>query len=122
MDGSRRIPSRGRAWGDAFISVAAGLAAGLLVSPLPAISVALVLATLVLAVRSLADRSAGRARLAAGVLVGSGAVYLYGAIVTTTACLDDRCGGANPVPLAMFAGLVVVSGIVAGVLSFRSRG
>lgn len=122
MNGSRRISSPDRALRDTFISVAAGLVVGLLVSPLPAISIALVLATIALAVRSLAERVAGRARLAGGVLVGSGAVYLYGAIVTTTACLDDRCGGASPVPLAVFAALVVAAGIVAGALSFRADG
>lgn len=114
---SREASSPGRAVGDVLIAIVVGLAVGLSVPFAPAVSIAVIVATLVLGIRSLVEGDARRARLASGALVGSGAVYLYGAIVTVTACLDDRCGGADPVPLVPFAVVVLAGGLVTGVRS-----
>ncbi len=49
-----------------------------------------------------------------GLLLASGAVYVFGAVNTLTACLDSRCGGANPLPLVLFAAVVFGFGMAAG--------
>ena len=43
----------------------------------------------------LAQRNDRRAALASGVLIGSGGLFLYGAITTVAACLDDRPMGGR---------------------------
>jgi hypothetical protein len=86
-----------RTWGDLAVAVGAGLLLGILVMLQPVISIALIVALLGLAVLGLVRGDSRQALLAAGALVGSGAVYLYGAIGTTLACLDDRLRGGRSI-------------------------
>ena len=83
--------------------------------------IALIVALLGLAAAGLIRRDSRRSALAAGALVGAGAVYVYGAINTTLACLDDRCGGADPWPLVLFAVAVFGFGLVTIALSLIRR-
>jgi hypothetical protein len=118
---SRQVASPVRVWGDFAVAAGIGLLLGLLVSFLPVASIALIVAMLVLAAAGLIRRDSRRSALAAGALVGSGGVYVYGAINTTLACLDDRCGGADPWPLVLFAVAVFGFGLVTIALSLVGR-
>lgn len=100
-------------------AVLIGVAIGLLVSFIVVLSLALVAGALGLALVGLVQRNHRRAALASGVLVGSGGLILYGAIITVAACLDDRCGAGNPWPFALFAVIVIGVGLVSGVVAFR---
>jgi hypothetical protein len=118
---SRQVASPVRVWGDFLVAVGVGVLLGLLVSFLPVVSIALIVAVLVLAAAGLIRRDSRRSALAAGALVGSGGVYVYGAINTTLACLDDRCGGADPWPLVLFAVAVFGFGLVTSALTLTGR-
>jgi hypothetical protein len=108
--------------GDYAVVVGVGLLVGLLVAILPLVSIALIVATLALAVFSLVRDDSRRGVLASGVLVGSGALYLYGAINTALACADGRCGGSTPWPLIAFVVVVLGSGLATGsILLARHR-
>ena len=121
MRGSRQVASPVRVWGDFWVAVGVGVLLGLLVSFLPVVPIALIVAVLVLAAAGLIRRDSRRSALAAGALVGSGGVYVYGAINTTVACLDDRCGGADPWPLVLFVVAGFGSGLVTIALSLVGR-
>lgn len=95
--------SRRQIWGDFAAALAVGLLVGMLVSLMPSVSVAVIVVALAVAIASLSRADRQRGVQASGVLVGSGALYLYGTIHTTLACMDDRCGNGNPLPLLLFA-------------------
>jgi hypothetical protein len=122
MGAMARGSSSVRAWGDFAVALGVGLLLGLLVLLAPVVSIALVVGSIVLAVVALARKQARPAWLAAGALVGSGALYLYGAITTTVACLDDRCGGGDPWPLVRFALVVFGLGLAIAAISLPRRG
>ncbi len=66
-------------------------------------------------------RSAG----SAGVLVGAGTVFMFGASNTVAACAgtEDFCGNTNIVPLLAFALLTLSCGVVVSILTaVRSDG
>jgi len=96
-----------------LVAVLIGVAIGLLASFIVVLSLALIVGALGLALVGLVQRNYRRAALASGVLVGSGGLFLYGAITTIAACLDDRCGAGNPWPFALFA--VIAVGVGSGV-------
>ena len=121
MRESRQVASRVRPWGDVAVAVGVGALIGLLVSFLPVVSIGLIVAVFVLAVAGLIRRDSRSSALAAGALVGAGGVYVLGAINTTLACLDGRCGGADPWPLALLAVAVFVFGLVTSALSLAGR-
>ncbi len=102
-----------------LVAVLFGVVIGLLVSFFVVLSLALVVGALALALIGLAQRNDRRAALASGVLIGSGGLFLYGAITTVAACLDDRCGDGNPWLFALFAVTAVGVGLVSGLVAFR---
>jgi hypothetical protein len=66
-------------------------------------------------------RSAG----IAGVLVGAGSVFMFGALNTFAACVgtEDFCGDANIEPFLAFALLTLTCGVVVSILTVvRSKG
>lgn len=106
-------------WTEFFVAVAIGLAIGLLVSFMVVVSIAAIIAVLVVGIGGLLRRDRRRSALASGILLGSGGLYLYGAINTLEACLDDRCGGGNPWPLLLFAIVIVGVGLATGAMALR---
>lgn len=107
--------------GDFAVTVAIGVLVSLLVSVVPTVSVAVIVTALAVAIASPFRADRRRGVQAAGVLVGSGAFYLYGAINTTLACLDNRCGNGNPLPLLLFALLSVGVGVATGASLITAR-
>lgn len=102
-----------------LVAVLFGVAIGLLVSFMVVLSLVLVVGAFALALIGLAQRHHRRSGLASGVLVGSGGSFLYGTINTVAACLDDRCGGGNPWPFAVFALIVFGVGLASGLVTLR---
>lgn len=114
-----KIPRSSATLAEFLAAVLFGVAIGLLVSFIVVLSLVLVVGALGLALVGLAQRNDRRAALASGVLIGSGGLFLYGAIATVAACLDDRCGGGNPWPFAVFAVIAFGVGLVSGLVAFR---
>ena len=121
---SERQP-RDQAMGRFLLGIGTGALLGVLTSLLPVIAVAVVGVLVVLTWISLARGSAGSARAVstAGVLIGVGALLLYGAVSTITACsqTDDFCGHANVTPLLLLAIAAEGTGLVASGVAARAR-
>ena len=65
----------------------------------------------------------GRSQAAAGggLLIGTGIVYLYGALNTLISCHgQDVCGGASALPFLGLALFVLALGALVGVVAFRT--
>lgn len=102
-----------------------GLVIGVLLGLISMVLVAIALAVVPLAMLASAKalrevpldgpRSAG----IAGVLVGAGAVFMFGALNTFAACAgtEDFCGNANIVPFLALALVTLTWGVVASILT-----
>jgi hypothetical protein len=110
-----------------------GLVIGLLLGLISVVlaPVALVLIPLALAVSATGLREVPRENRrsagGAGVLIGAGAVLMFGALNTFTACAgtDDFCGNANIAPLFALALFTLVCGVLVSILTVvvaRQRG
>ncbi len=109
-----------------------GVAGGLLTIILPVVGVGLLAVGVVAALINAMASAASRPRqlsTAAGFLIGSGALFLYGSWNTISACAgtDDFCGNANVVPLLaatialLVVGFLLAAGAVASARGTRSR-
>lgn len=119
IGGSSARPRRQQAVGGFAVGIAAGVLLALLTSYVPVIAIAGV-AILIIAnwVVLGFGHSAARSAQLAGVVLGAGAVLLYGAIATIQACsqTDTFCGDANVLPLLAFALVAAISGLLAGII------
>lgn len=63
-----------------------------------------------------------RTAAGAGLLLGSGGVYLYGALNTLISCSGSSvCGGASALPFLAWALAIVAIGVVMAALAFGRR-
>ena len=109
-----------------ILGVATGLLVGLLIVLSPVVVIVALVGVLIATVGGIAqEHDRLRSMVLAGVLVGIGALLLYGAVSTIAACngTEDFCGNANPWPLAVLAlGTIGVGAIGAVVIAVRDRG
>jgi 4-amino-4-deoxy-L-arabinose transferase-like glycosyltransferase len=98
-----------------------GVLLGLISMVLVAIALALVPLALLVSAKALREVPLDRQRSAgsAGVLVGAGAVFTFGALNTVAACAgtEDFCGNANIVPFLAFALFTLTWGVVVSILT-----
>ena len=104
-----------------FVGLLIGLLLGLVSVVFLPIALALVPLALLASVMALRAVPPDRPRSAgiAGVLLGVGAVLMFGAVNTFTACAgtEDFCGNANIMPLFAFGFFTLTCGAVAAVLT-----
>lgn len=108
------------------VALLVGILAAFIASKVPVLGLPLAVGTpIALALRAAQVRSEGSRRLTevAGVLLGSGGVFLFGALNTIAACqrTDDFCGNANVVPLFALALGMIVLGIVSSAGAVRDH-
>lgn len=111
-DDSRPRSSVARAFAVALV---AGLVAGYIAARIPVLGLPFALAApILLTVRAAREdqRSPQRFAEISGVLLGTGGVFLLGALNTVAACLptSDFCGEANVAPLLALALVMLVLG------------
>lgn len=113
--------------GNFALAVVVGVLIGLLTAFLPVVGLPLAIGTpVVLSVRAFPAGPATRIYLAevAGVLIGVGTIFLYGASNTIAACqqTDDFCGNANVLPLLGLAlGMLALGGLGSARLVWQGR-
>lgn len=99
-----------------------GALLGVTVLSLVPIALAFIPLALLVSAKGLREvpRDRRRSAAGAGILIGAGAVFTYGALNTFVACgtTEDFCGNANIVPLFAFALFTVTCGVVVSVLTF----
>jgi hypothetical protein len=103
-----------------------GIATGVLLSLLLAISpfaavIAIVLVGLAVLIRLVGRKERGPTMVLAGTLVGIGAVMAYGVAMTVQSCAqtDNFCGDANVWPLAALAAVSIGVGIAGSIAVAR---
>lgn len=98
-----------------------GVLLGLIALVLVPIALALVPLALLATAMALGEVPLDRPRSAgsAGILVGAGAVFMFGALNTVAACAgtEDFCGNTNIVPLLAFALFTLTCGVVVSILT-----
>ena len=109
------------------IALLVGVLAAIITSKIPALGLPLAVGTpIALAVRTRLVRRETSRQLAeiSGVLLGSGGIFLFGALNTVAACegTDDFCGNANVVPLFALALGMIVLGILSSAGAVRDHG
>ena len=106
------------------LSLLVGVGLGIATSLLFVMIVAAPLLGIAIGMAALREDPADLQRTAAGagLLLGSGGVYLYGALNTLSSCSDSSiCGGASALPLLAWALVIVAVGVVMAALAFGRR-